>query len=145
MKARKHSHNIPCTWRRGSIHTTYRVHEGEEAFTQHTAYMKARKHSHNIPRTWRLRTVAWPPGAAGKPSGNSRPWVRAVCRRKQKASVRLDTRHTDFTQPNPFTPKLKNYLLPTLQRGMYEVVRIGSIIISHLSKLWKAKSSHCAM
>ena len=42
--------------------------------------------------------------------------------------------------PNPFTPKLKKVHSPNLQREMYsEAVRIGSIIISCVSKLVKAK------
>ena len=38
---------------------------------------------------------------------------------------------------NPFTPKFKKYVLPTFQREMYinEAVRIGTMIIFHLSKL----------
>ena len=42
---------------------------------------------------------------------------------------------------NYFTPKLKKYILPTfLKRNVWsEVVRSGSKIIFHLSKLWKAK------
>ena len=42
----------------------------------------------------------------------------------------------------PFTPKFKKYILPIfLKRNVYqsEVLRIGSIIIFYLSKLWKAK------
>ena len=40
---------------------------------------------------------------------------------------------------NPFTPKFKKYILPT--RCTSEVVRIGSIIVFHLRKLWKTKFS----
>ena len=40
---------------------------------------------------------------------------------------------------NPFTPKFKRYILPTRNVQVSEVVRIGSIIIFHLSKLWIAK------
>ena len=43
---------------------------------------------------------------------------------------------------NPFTPKLKNLVHPpNLYRKKYrsDAVSIGSIIIIHLSKLWKAK------
>ena len=37
-------------------------------------------------------------------------------------------------------PSSKKYILPTFQdKCMSEVMRIGSIIISHLSKLWKVK------
>ena len=36
---------------------------------------------------------------------------------------------------NPFTPKFKKYILPTFtEKCISEVVRIGSIIIFHLSK-----------
>ena len=44
---------------------------------------------------------------------------------------------------NPFTPTFNKYILPTVQRETYksEIMRIGAIIIFHLSKLhvWKAK------
>ena len=43
-----------------------------------------------------------------------------------------------FSQPfNPSAPKFKKHILPNFQREMNicEVVRIGSIIIFHLSKL----------
>ena len=36
---------------------------------------------------------------------------------------------------NPFTLKFKNYILPLKERCISEVVKIGSIIIFHLSKL----------
>ena len=41
---------------------------------------------------------------------------------------------------NPFTPKLKKYISPILPKSesIYDVLRIGSVIIFHLSKLWKA-------
>ena len=40
---------------------------------------------------------------------------------------------------DPFTPKLKKYILPALRRRnvLSDLVRIGGIIIFHLSKLWK--------
>ena len=42
---------------------------------------------------------------------------------------------------NTFTPTIKKYILPTFLKTkcISEVVRIGNIIISHLSKLGKAK------
>ena len=40
---------------------------------------------------------------------------------------------------NPFTPKFKKYVLPTFGGEICEVVRICSIFIFHVSKLWKAK------
>ena len=46
------------------------------------------------------------------------------------------------TMLNPFTPKLKKYILPTFQREIISwVVRIGGIIIfqSEYLKLWKAR------
>ena len=46
------------------------------------------------------------------------------------------------TLNNPFTPKFKKYTLPTFQSEMYKwgtVAQTGSIIIFHLSMLWKAK------
>ena len=39
---------------------------------------------------------------------------------------------------NNFTPKFKKYIFATFQ-CISEVVRISSIVIFHLSKLWKAK------
>ena len=41
----------------------------------------------------------------------------------------------------PFHSQVQKYILPTLKREMYicEVVRIGKLIISHLSELRKAK------
>ena len=40
---------------------------------------------------------------------------------------------------NPFTLKFKENVLPTLKEKLSEVVKIGNVIIFHLSKLWKAK------
>ena len=41
---------------------------------------------------------------------------------------------------NPFTPKFKKYIPSTFEeKCISELVRIGSIIIFHLSKLWNTK------
>ena len=43
---------------------------------------------------------------------------------------------------HPFTPKFKKYILQTFkEKCMSEVVRIGSVILFHLGKLWKTKFS----
>ena len=43
------------------------------------------------------------------------------------------------SQVNPFASRFKKCIIPTLEKYTSEIVRIGSIIIFHLSKLWKAK------
>ena len=49
-------------------------------------------------------------------------------------------RHAEtWDWPQPFTPKFKKYIVPTWSS---EIVRVGSIIILHLSKLWKPSSSY---
>ena len=44
---------------------------------------------------------------------------------------------------NPFHPKFKKDILPTFLNLLSEY--IGSIIIFHLSELWKARPSYCVM
>ena len=47
-----------------------------------------------------------------------------------------------YSGSNPFTPKLKKYTPPfklLKWKCLSDVVRIGSVIISHLGELWKAK------
>ena len=67
-------------------------------------------------------------------------WVSGYC---TKWRIQRKFSQLVFTLINPFTPELKKVHSPNLSRRkcISEVARICSIIIFHLSKLWKVKFS----